>query len=298
MNIGRVLITGGAGQLASDLRERLAGSAQVDCRDREALDITDDDAVAGALSESAPGVVFNCAAYHKVDELEGEEDRAAAVNVRAVKRLAERCAAAGAKLVHFSTNYVFDGTAARPYTERDLPNPRSVYAVTKLAGEYVARAYEPGALVVRSAGLYGLAGSDSKGGNFVERLLARVDSGEPVRMVEDQRLTPTFTADLAEAVVAAVEADASGVLHLTNGGSCSWYEFTLAILENAGHEVPVEGVATAGRPGMADRPLNGVLANEAAERLGLAPLRPWREALDDYMQRAGLSAGISRRVSD
>jgi dTDP-4-dehydrorhamnose reductase len=294
VKIGRVLITGGAGQLASDLREGLSGSAEVDCRDRAALDITDDAAVEQAMEEASPDVVFNCAAYHKVDELEGEEDRAAAVNVRAVKRLAERCAERGAKLVHFSTNYVFDGTASEPYTERDLPNPRSVYALSKLAGEYAARAYEPGALVVRSAGLYGLAGSDSKGGNFVERLLARVERGEPVKMVEDQRLTPTFTADLAGAVVAAVEADASEVLHLTNGGSCSWHEFTLAILDQAGHDVPVEAVATAGRPGMADRPLNGVLANEAAESLGLAPLRPWRAALDDYMQRAGLTAGGER----
>jgi dTDP-4-dehydrorhamnose reductase len=291
VKIGRVLITGGAGQLASDLREGLSGSAEVDCRDRAALDITDDAAVERAVEEASPDVVFNCAAYHKVDELEGEEDRAAAVNVRAVKRLAERCAERGAKLVHFSTNYVFDGTASEPYTERDLPNPRSVYALSKLAGEYAARAYEPRALVVRSAGLYGLAGSDSKGGNFVERLLARVERGEPVKMVEDQRLTPTFTADLAGAVVAAVEADASEVLHLTNGGSCSWHEFTLAILDQAGHDVPVEAVATTGRPGMADRPLNGVLANEAAEGLGLAPLRPWRAALDDYMRRAGLAAG-------
>jgi len=291
VKIGRVLITGGAGQLASDLREGLSGSAEVDCRDRAALDITDDGAVERAVEEASPDVVFNCAAYHKVDELEGEEDRAAAVNVRAVKRLAERCAERGAKLVHFSTNYVFDGTAADPYTERDLPNPRSVYALSKLAGEYAARAYEPGALVVRSAGLYGLAGSESKGGNFVERLLGRVERGEPLKMVEDQRLTPTFTADLSAAVVAAVEADAGDVLHLTNGGSCSWYEFTLAILEQAGHDLPVEAVATSGRPGMADRPLNGVLANEAAEAMGLAPLRSWRDALDDYMRRAGLAAG-------
>ena len=291
MNLGRVLITGGAGQLASDLRALLSARAEVDSRDRATLDITDDNAVERAVAEASPGIVFNCAAYHKVDELEGEEDRAAQVNVRAVKRLAERCSEAGARLVHFSTNYVFDGTAPDPYTERDLPNPRSVYAVTKLAGEYAARAYEPSALVVRSAGLYGLAGSDSKGGNFVERLLARVDRDEPVRMVEDQQLSPTFTADLARAVVAAAEADATGVLHLTNAGACSWHEFTLAILENAGKDVPVEGVPTQGRPGMADRPLNGVLANEAAERLGLAPLRHWREALDDYMRRAGLSAG-------
>jgi dTDP-4-dehydrorhamnose reductase len=290
LTIERVLITGGAGQLAADLRERLEGVAEVDCRDRAALDITEDAAVERALAESKPDVVFNCAAYHKVDELEHEEDRAAEVNVRAVKRLSERTSGAGAKLVHFSTNYVFDGTAPEPYTEADAPNPRSVYAVVKLAGEYMALSYSPHALVVRSSGLYGLAGSDSKGGNFIERLLGRVDRGEQVKMVDDQRLTPTFTTDLAEAVIAAVEADVSGVLHLTNSGACSWFEFTLAALENAGHDIPVEAVKTSGRAGTADRPLNGVLANERARELGLAPLRPWREALDDYMQRAGFSS--------
>lgn len=291
MTIGRTLITGGAGQLAADLRQHLADAGvEVDARDRAELDITEDAAVESAFAEAKPDVVFNCAAYHKVDELEENEDRANAVNVRAVKRLAQRCAEGGARLVHFSTNYVFDGTAPAPYVESDAPNPRSVYAITKLGGEYAALAYDSGALVVRSAGLYGLAGSDSKGGNFVERMLERVKKGEQIRMVSDQRLTPTFTSDLAAGVVAAVEADASGVLHVTNSDSCSWLEFTEAILERAGHEVEVEAIKTQGRPGTADRPLNGVLESERTRELGLSPLRPWREALAAYMDRAGFSA--------
>ena len=138
----------------------------------------------------------------------------------------EACAATGAKLVHFSTNYVFDGTSAEPYAEGDRPSPRSVYAISKLAGEHAALAYAPGALVVRTAGLYGMHGSESKGGNFVTRMLARAREQGSLRMVADQRLTPTFTADLARAVVEAVDADADGVLHLTNSGECSWHEFT------------------------------------------------------------------------
>ena len=291
MTVGRALITGGAGQLAADLRAALdAGGATVDSRERTELDITDDGAVAKAIDEAKPEVVFNCAAYHKVDELEENEDKANAVNVRAVKRLAQRSAEAGARLVHFSTNYVFDGTAPDPSVESDTPNPRSVYAITKLGGEYAALAYDSDALVVRSAGLYGLAGSDSKGGNFVERMLDRVEKGEPIRMVSDQRLTPTFTADLAAGVIDAVNAKATGVLHLTNSGSCSWLEFTEAILARAGHETDVEPIKTQGRPGMADRPLNGVLESERASELGLSPLRSWREALADYMDRAGFSA--------
>jgi dTDP-4-dehydrorhamnose reductase len=281
----RVLITGGAGQLAADLAARLEEAGDdVRSRDRAMLDITDDAALARELDATRPDLVLNCAAFHNVDACESEEETAARVNVRAVKRLAEGCGTRGCKLVHFSTNYVFDGSAARAYVESDLPIPRSVYAITKLAGEHAALAYAPRSLVVRSAGLYGLAGSESKGGNFVERMLARARSGEPIRMVADQRLTPTFTGDLAAAVIEAVEAGAAGILHLTNAGECSWHEFTLTIFELAGIEASVEAVETARRPGGADRPLNGVLTSERAAALGITPLRDWRRALAAYLE--------------
>jgi dTDP-4-dehydrorhamnose reductase len=286
-----VLITGGGGQLASDLQELLEGA---DVRSREQLDVTDDAAVDRAFAEIGPAVVFNCAAFHNVGVCEIEEDRSFEVNARAVKRLAERCSAAGARLVHLSTNYVFDGTATDPYTEEDRPNPRSVYAISKLSGEYMALSYDPRALVVRSSGLYGLHGSASKGGNFVTRMLARARDQGKITMVADQRLTPTFTADLAAALVEAVEADAVGLVHLTNSEDCSWFEFTEAILEVAGVELEIEAARTTRKPGEPERPLNGVLARPAADAAGLTPLRPWREALEDYMVRAGLSAAASR----
>jgi dTDP-4-dehydrorhamnose reductase len=296
LSFGRALITGGAGQLASDLAASLGGVADVHRLDRGELDITDDGAVARTMARLGPDLVLNCAAFHDVDRCEREEEAAAAANVRAVKRLAEGCAERGALLVHFSTNYVFDGEASRPYVEGDLPNPRSVYAITKLAGEHAALAYAPEALVVRTAGLYGLAGSAVKGGNFVQRMVARAQSGERIRMVADQRLTPTLTADLAAAVVAAIEAGARRVLHLTNSGACSWHEFTLAILAEAGLGAEVESVATKGRPGTADRPLNGVLESERLGDLGLAPLRDWREALSDYLQQSGVRQAAPDRA--
>jgi dTDP-4-dehydrorhamnose reductase len=255
--------------------------------------VTDDDAVAGAFSDFAPDVVFNCAAFHNLDVCEVEEDRSFEVNARAVKRLAQRCASSGARFVHLSTNYVFDGTGAEPYREDDVPNPRSVYAISKLAGEYCALSYSPDALVVRGAGLYGLHGSASKGGNFVTRMVARARSDGELRMVADQLLSPTFTTDLATALLEAVEADAAGVLHLTAGGACSWFEFTQAIMGLAGLDVPIESVRTTVPPGGVDRPLNGVLARPAADALGLTPLRHWHEALEDYMQRAGLAAAAA-----
>jgi dTDP-4-dehydrorhamnose reductase len=285
-----VLITGGGGQLASDLREQLRERCHVSAPARIELDITDLRALDAALERVQPAVVFNCAAFHNVEVCEREEDRAFEVNARAVKRLAQRCAAARAGLVHLSTNYVFAGDQEVPYVEGDLPSPRSIYAISKLAGEHAALAYCPRALVVRASGLYGRHGSASKGGNFVQRMIERARERGALKMVADQRLSPTYTADLAEGIIAAVDENVAGLLHLGNSGSCSWYEFTLAIMEIAGMEVPVEPVQTVRSVDGADRPLNGVLSSERALEAGVTGLRPWKSALADYMASAGLAA--------
>lgn len=290
MSNERVLITGGGGQLASDLAALLHG-AEVLAPSRADLDITDDAAMASVFEAFAPQVVFNCAAFHNVEVCEREADRAFVVNVRAVKRLAMHCAEVGARLIHLSTNYVFDGTAADPYGEEAQANPRSIYAISKLAGEYAARAYAPGALVVRTAGLYGLHGSVSKGGNFVIRMIARAREQGALKVVADQRLTPTFTADLASGILEAVNAGVTGTLHMTNSGATSWHGFTEAIMELSGVDVPVETAITTIAPGAADRPLNGLLRSPASAQAGLTPLRPWRTALADYLERAGVLAG-------
>jgi dTDP-4-dehydrorhamnose reductase len=282
----RVLITGGGGQLASDLQS-LLGDAAVS-RSHSELDIADSVALARTIDEVAPDVVINCAAFHNLDVCEAEPDQAWAVNVRAVREMAARAP----RLVHLSTNYVFDGRRSEPYGEDDVPAPRSVYAITKLAGEHAALAYGSRSLVVRAAGLYGLHGSVSKGGNFVQRMLARARETGALKMVADQLLQPTFTADLAAAVVDAVERDVSGVVHLTAADACSWHEFTVAIMELAGVEVPVEAVSTTIPPGGVDRPLNGVLARPRADALGLPALRSWRSGLEGYMSRAGLVAQL------
>ena len=287
----RALITGGGGQLASDLVTLLGDDAVA--LSHSELDIDDPAAIDRAFEEHRPDVVFNCAAFHNVDQCEREPDQSFATNVRAVMELAKR----PAKLVQLSTNYVFDGRRDEPYGEDDLPSPRSVYALTKLAGEYAALGYAEDSLVVRSGGLYGFAGNASKGGNFVQRMLgrARGDGTHPpsLKMVADQVLQPTFTEDLAKALVEAVQRDATGVLHLVNEGAMSWYDFTVAIMENAGIDVPIEQVTTTIPPGGVDRPLNGVLARPAADAAGLTPLRDWREALEDYMARAGLAAAAA-----
>jgi dTDP-4-dehydrorhamnose reductase len=250
------------------------------------LDICDEQAVDRAYREVEPDVVLNCAAFHNLDACERESARAWSVNVEAVLGLARR----GVRLVHVSTNYVFDGRREAPYGEADLPSPRSVYALSKLAGEHAALAYGERPLIVRTAGLYGLHGSASKGGNFVQRMLARAQADGALRVVSDQRLQPTFTADLARAIVEAIHSDAEGVIHLTASGSCSWYEFTQVIMTRAGLEVSIEPTATQVQTNGVDRPLNGVLARPSADALGLAVLRPWQAGLADYMDSAGLTA--------
>jgi len=272
------------------LELQLESSSELIAPTRTELDITDDSALEGVLGEFRPDTVFNCAAFHNVDACEQDEEPALAVNARAVKRLAEHCAGHGAKLIHLSTNYVFDGSQSEPYAEHDPPSPMSLYAISKLAGEYAALAYAEDALVVRTAGLYGLRGSASKGGNFVTRMVARAREQGEIRMVGDQRLSPTFTADLAEAIVDAVAGGVSGLLHLTNSGACSWYEFTGAIMEIAGIDVAIEAVETERGPGVAARPLNGVLARPGADAAGLPPLRPWDVALASYLERSGIKA--------
>jgi dTDP-4-dehydrorhamnose reductase len=275
--IRRALLTGGGGQLAADLEGQLGARAEVAAPSHSDLDVTDPEAMRRTFDEVRPDLLVNCAAFHNVDVCEREEARAFAVNVEAVKRMAALCAEHATKLVHLSTNYVFDGARDEPYGEQDLPTARSVYAITKLAGEH-------------AAGLYGLHGSASKGGNFVTRMLARARDQGSLTVVADQRLSPTYTGDLAAAVLEAVDAGAHGVIHLTAAGECSWHEFTTAIMELAGVDVPVEPAETVVAPGGAERPLNGVLARPRADALGLTPLRHWRDGLEHYMALAGLTA--------
>ncbi len=291
----RTLITGGGGQLASDLERLLDGECELRLRTRQQLDLTDAASLERELAEFRPSVLYNCAAFHNVEVCEREEAEAFAVNATAVKRLADICAEHEVRLIHLSTNYVFDGRSEAPYREDETPAPESIYAISKLAGEHAALAYAPGALVVRTGGLYGSGGSASKGGNFVTRMLERAREQGELAVVADQRLSPTCTTDLAAALIEAVEAEASGLLHLTASGGCSWHQFTEAIVDLAGVGAEVRPTATERPPDGARRPLNGELARPRADSLGLAPLPGWRRQLEGYMERAGLAELAAQR---
>ncbi len=279
----RIAVLGSAGQLGRDLCPRLPG--EVVPLTRADLDLSRPETVAPALAAARPDVLVNCAAYNFVDKAETEPEAAAATNTWGVRLLARACADAGVRFVHFSTDYVFGLDAARtaPLTEDDPPGPASVYGVTKLGGEYAARAASPGHLVIRTCGLYGRWGSGGKGGNFVETMLRVAGQGKPLRVVSDQRCTPSYTVDVAEAAVGLIRAGAGGLYHVTNAGSCSWFEFASEIFRAAGLKPDLTTITSAERKDPARRPPFSVLSNAKLVAAGVPAPRPWPEALAAYL---------------
>jgi len=263
------LITGAGGQLGVDFQRLLP---EADALDRHRLSITDREAVLGAVR--GHDLVINCAAYNAVDAAESDPTPAIAVNADGPANLARACGQTNARLVHYSTNYVFDGSAAQPYTEADEPGPLGAYARSKLEGERRVLDALPGALVIRSAGLFGATGSAIKGGSFPERMVKRARGGQPLRIVADQRLNPTYTVDLAQATLDLLSRGVEGVVHLVASGCCSYWELAVEALRLASMTTSVEKVTTAELGAAAPRPLNGCLASNRAR-----PLRDWHEGL-------------------
>lgn len=280
----RAIVVGSAGQLGREI-VALLGRQVAWAGDRAEIDATDGAAVAALVSRVRPDVVFNAAAYNRVDAAENEPSAAFAVNASAPHFLARAAREAGALLVHYSTDYVFDGTASRPYREDDTPRPLGVYGASKLAGEMVVAASGAEHLVVRTSGVLGRGGSAQKGGSFVERIVAQARAGQPLRVVADQVFAPTCAADLAAASLALVRAGGRGVFHVTNAGSCSWHELAVAALAVCGLDVPVERIPAAELRLPARRPAYSVLDGARYLGLGLPPLRSWREALPDCLGR-------------
>jgi len=284
MNLGaRVAVIGASGQLGSDLVEALR-QAGFECLtpSHTELDICDHTRVVSVLKALKPSVIVNLAAFHKVEACEAEPERAFAINCHAVHRLAEVAENLDAFLVHVSTDYVFGGEQSTPYAEQSLPSPRQVYGVSKLAGEHLVRHQSPRHLVIRTSGLYGKRGSSGKGGNFVETMLERGRHG-PVKVVTDQVLSPTSTRDLSEMIVRLIRADATGLVHVTNSGSCSWYEFAQEIFALSGRPAEVIPIPTDALHPLVVRPPYSVLDNKRLRDEGFTVLRPWQDALATYL---------------
>ena len=270
----RVLITGAGGQLGHDLQAVLRDE-EVEARDHRGLDISDEAAVLAVVREIHPQWVINAAAFNDVDGAEIAEDEAFAINARGPANLAGAAAAVDAGLVHISTDYVFDGTKGRAYSEDDRPNPLSVYGRSKYQGERSVLESTASACVLRTAWLYGTHGK-----NFVKAILERAKEGRPLEVVADQVGSPTSTQDLAEAINRLIRTPARGLFHVANAGACSRFEFAKAIVRGAVEVRPITSAQAARR---APRPAYSALTSVRWEAAGLSPLRPWQAALDDFL---------------
>ncbi|MEY3022196.1 MAG: hypothetical protein RIS86_1394 [Planctomycetota bacterium] len=276
----RALVTGGGGQLADALVAAAPAGMAVDAPGIERLDIGDPAAVSAALDAIRPELVVNAAAYTAVDRAESEPDLADRVNHRAVSRLAEACASRGIRLVQVSTDYVFDGRSPVPYRPDDATNPQSVYGRTKRDGERAALA-APGALVVRTAWLYA-----PRAGNFMHTMLRLLAERDEIRVVADQVGTPTLASGLAVAIWDLAARGVAGVHHWTDAGVASWYDFAVAIQEealaagiDAVARARVVPIRTIEYPTPAARPAMSILAKETTWTATRAPVVHWREAL-------------------
>jgi dTDP-4-dehydrorhamnose reductase len=280
----RAIVLGSAGQLGREL-VALLGEGLAWAGDQDEIDVTDTRATTALLSQIRPRVVFNATAWNRVDAAEAEPAAAFAVNAFAPLLLARACRSVGALLVHYSTDYVFDGMTSRPYREDDTPGPLGVYGASKLAGEHLVAAAGGEHLVVRTSGVLGRGGSQQKGGSFVERIVARARAGEPLRVVCDQVFAPTCASDLAAASIALVQAGARRLFHVTNAGTCSWHDLATAALALAGIDAPIERIASADLALAARRPAYSVLSCQKYLGAGFPPLRQWRDALRECLPR-------------
>ena len=278
----RVLLIGAGGQLGSDLVKALAHEDVVTLTHTD-IEVCDPASVHTALQTHAPHVVINTAAFHRVDDCEREPERAFAVNAYGARNLALACKEQGCALLHMSTDYVFAGRKGLAYDESDVPGPINAYGISKLAGELFIRYILDKHYIVRTSGLYGVAGSSGKGGNFVELMLRLAREGKDIKVVNDQTLTPTYTVDLTKTLAHLIRTERYGLYHVTSSGECSWYQFAAKIFELAGVPARLEPTTTNTFGAAARRPTYSVLAHKALFAAGLPEMRSWPAALAAYL---------------
>ncbi len=277
----RLLITGGAGLLGREVREVFCGCYDVRAVDIAECDITSPIDCRRTLGGFRPHVVVHCAAYTAVDKAESEEAEAFAVNAGGTANVARECRALGALLVTYGSDYVFDGTGCRPYSEEDAAHPLSAYGRTKWAAVEALRAEAPEHLLIRTQWLFG-----PHGRNFVFAILDRARRGEALRVVSDQRGSPTYSRDLAEATRRLIDAGARGTFHFSNEGEASWYDYAAFVVERACPErVVLAPARTADLGYPAPRPAYSVLSKEKYRRVAGASPRPWQDAVVEFLAR-------------
>jgi len=276
----KALITGADGQLGYELKRSCPQEVSLIETDQETLDITNAGAIQSVLAMHQPDWLINCAAYTAVDRAESDRDAATAINATAAGLLAHACATNRVRMVQISTDFVFDGTQSTPYLPEDVANPLSVYGATKLAGEQAIARAMPDALIIRTSWLYSMHGS-----NFVKSMLSLMQSRDELGIVYDQVGSPTWAVTLANATWQLIKLNASGIHHCSDNGVASWYDFAVAIQEEAlntgllEHAIPVRPIRTNQYPTPAKRPAFSVLDKQRTESLLGKPFPHWRENL-------------------
>jgi dTDP-4-dehydrorhamnose reductase len=280
----RVVVFGALGQLGVELCAELnRRSYDVRSFSRAQLDVASAEQVEHALAEFDPSAVFNAAAYNQVDVAEREPAAAFEANALAVRNLALACRQSDARLVHFSTDYVFDGMLGKPYAETAAVHPLGAYAVSKLAGELYAQAYLERPLIVRTSGVFGPAGLRTARGNFPELMLRMAREGKPIRVVADHVASPTFAPLLASRSIDMLERNLDGVFHCGGGEPISWFDYARLIFEKAGVTADLSPTNEREYRTAARRPKFSALENARMRECGIAPMPPLAEAVASYI---------------
>lgn len=278
----KILILGHKGMLGYDLMSRFALGHEVVGMDVDKIDITSAEDCRNAVAEKGPDCVINAAAYTNVDGCESDKEKSYAVNAIGVRNIAEACESRNIKMVHFSTDYVFDGMKKTPYVEEDVCNPINHYGRTKCDGEVFLQSAAKNYLLVRTSWLYGINGK-----NFVKTVIEKGEQEKKLDVVDDQIGSPTFTYDLAGAVRLLMETGQTGIFHVTNRGHCSWYHFALKILEASGMtDVVVRPIKSDQLTRPAMRPFYSVLSNQKLHDVTRRTMRPWQLAVKDYIDKS------------
>jgi dTDP-4-dehydrorhamnose reductase len=280
----KILLIGALGMLGRDLQPILSKRHEVIGRDIEDLDITDPVQTEKEIRLLRPELVINAAAFTDVDGCESQRERAFLVNADGAGHVARGCRSAGVRLIQLSTDYVFDGKSRVPYSEESSPHPLNVYGESKLKGEQLIQETGGNHLIIRTAWLYGKHGK-----NFVDTILRLASQQEELRVVDDQRGSPTFTRDLSRAIAQLLDKDVRGILHVTNSGSCSWFQVAKKIVETkglSGRKIRVIPISSSELDRPARRPSNSLLDCSRFQKLTGSQMRPWDEALGDYLSEA------------
>ena len=284
-----VVVVGSSGQLGHDLVEvlRATGRYEVVALDHRRIECTDLNSVRAALLPLRAQVIINCAAFVRVDDCEAQAREAFAVNALGALHVARAASESGANCVYISTDYVFDGSKDSPYIESDIAAPINVYGASKLAGEHLVRQAAPHGLIVRVASLFGKTGARGKGGNFLETILAKAREGEPLKVVNDIVVSPTYAGDASRAIAQLIAVDAQGIVHAVNSGTCTWYEFAETALKLCQFSVPIEAVSSLQFATPARRAKNSALVSARLVSEFSITMPHWRDALRAYLIEKG-----------